>query len=249
MPRMNENGPSQPLVDIAMPLYNEEAVLKASVERLIGFLASSGFPYTYVVTLVNNASTDGSRRIADDLARRFPEVKAMHLPRKGKGFAIRSAWDASGAAILSFMDADLSTDLKDFRALIDRIQTGGYDLAIGDRLGPGSKVVSRRSVRKILSRCYNLLMRALFRTGIADHQCGFKAMRASAYRTVAPRLRDDGFFIDTELIVLAKKAGYKIATVDVWWTDRFDSKLNATKTSFQLIRWLLDSAIGLRSRI
>lgn len=228
-----------PFIDIAIPLYNEEKRIEASVRKLLRFLQESAFPYRYRLTLTNNASTDGSRRIIEDLAKEFPQIKVINLEKKGKGLAVRTAWSKSDADILAFMDADMSSDLKFLRPLVDGVISGRCDLSIGNRLGPSSKVYSRRVVRKIVSRVYNVMARMFTGTHVADHQCGFKAMRRESFLKILPFAEEDGFLFDTEWIALSSRQGLKVCPVDIIWYDDLDSKVMLVDDSLKVWRSLL----------
>ncbi len=232
-------------VDIVIPLYNEAKILANTVETLVNFLRISNFPYSYQITLVNNASTDNSATIGAELAQRFTQVKILNLTEKGKGLAIRRAWALSKADILVFMDADLASDLHYFKKLIDSIALEGNDLSLGNRLGRNSNIIDRRWYREIMSRVYNIFIRTLLHTGIADHQCGFKALSREAFVQISPHLKEGAFFIDTELIVWARAKGMKIKPVDIIWIDRRDSKVNIKRTILQFIR----AAFALKKRV
>ena len=224
------------MINITIPLHNEEKIIAKTVKTLIHFLIQDAFPYEYFVTLVNNASTDGSLTVCETLARKFPQVKVINLVGKGKGRAIRAAWTAVEGEVLAFMDADLSSDLNFFKSLIDAIVLENFDLAIGNRLGENSKIINRRFLRSMASRFYNIFIRLMFKTGIPDHQCGFKAMSKKAFMSVAPFLTDNGWFIDTELIVMARQQGLKIKPVDIIWIDNTDSKVSLGRTSYDMFR-------------
>lgn len=237
---MNPN----PSIDIVIPLYNEESVIATSTETLIKFLRESNFPYKYKIVLANNASTDRSLEICQELAKKHPNVEAFDVGKKGKGLAIRSSWERSSVDILAFMDADLSSELSYFKPLIDAL-IAGSDLAIGNRLGKNSKVFSRNLMRKVASHTYNIIIRILFRTGIDDHQCGFKAIKREAFLKIKDDLHDDAFFIDTELIVHVHKKGMKISEIDIVWRDAEDSKVSIGGTSLELFK----AAINLRKKL
>ncbi len=219
-----------PLVDVAVPVYNEERVLRTSIERLHGYL-SSEFPFSWRITIVDNASTDGTWISAMRLARDLPGVTARHLDRKGRGLALRSAWTASPAAVVAYMDVDLSTDLDALLPLVAPLVSGHSDVAIGSRLAPGSSV-ARAPGREIISRTYNLILRTVLATRVRDAQCGFKAVRGDVARTLLPAVEDDGWFFDTELLVLAEHNGLRIHEVPVDWVDDADSRVHVARTAF-----------------
>jgi len=218
-----------PVLDIVVPVFNEERDLAPCVRRLYAHLAGS-FPYRFRITIANNASTDGTAGIADELAMAIPEVVAVHLPEKGRGRALHAVWSASDASVLAYLDVDLSTDLNALSPLIAPLLSGHSDLAIGSRLARGSRVV-RGPKREFISRCYNLILRGALATRFSDAQCGFKAIRADVAAKLLPHVADTGWFFDTELLVLAERSGLRIHEVPVDWVDDPDSRVDIVATA------------------
>ena len=212
-----------------VPVYNEEATLEASVTRLHAYLSAT-FPFRWQITIVDNASTDGTWLCATRLARNLRSVRAQHLDEKGRGRALRAAWSTSDAQVLAYMDVDLSTDLAALLPLVAPLVSGHSDLAIGSRLTPDSSV-ARHPKRELFSRSYNLLLRATFATRIRDAQCGFKAVRAEVAHKLLPAVLDDGWFFDTELLLLAERNGLRIHQVPVDWVDDADSRVHVMRTA------------------
>ena len=218
-----------PVLDIVVPVYNEASGLATSVQRLHAYLSDS-FPFSWRLTIVDNASTDETWFAATSLARDLPHVCAVHLDRKGRGLALKHAWSASDATVVAYMDVDLSTDLDALLPLVAPLVSGHSDVAIGSRLAAGASV-ARRPKREFISRIYNLLLRTVFATRVRDAQCGFKAIRADVARRVLPAVEDDGWFFDTELLLLAERNGLRIHEVPVDWVDDPDSRVNITRTA------------------
>jgi putative flippase GtrA len=202
--------------------------LEPSVRRLSAYLTAA-FPYPFRITVADNASTDGTLAIARTLAGELPEVEVLHLTGKGRGRALRAAWSASDADVLAYTDVDLSTDLAALLPLVAPLITGHSELAIGTRLSRGSRVV-RGAKREVLSRGYNLLLRGALAARFSDAQCGFKAIRRDAARELLPLVEDTGWFFDTELLVLAQRAGLRIHEVPVDWVDDPDSRVDIRAT-------------------
>ncbi|MEU0790023.1 bifunctional glycosyltransferase family 2/GtrA family protein [Amycolatopsis sp. NPDC005961] len=221
-------GP-QPVLDVVIPVYNEEADLEPCIRRLHAHLAAH-VSYPYRITVADNASTDGTLRVAERLAREFPEVAVHHLDEKGRGRALNAVWRASDAAVLAYMDVDLSTDLAALGPLVAPLLSGHSDLAIGSRLARGARVV-RGPKREFISRAYNLILRSTLAAKFSDAQCGFKAIRADVARELLPHVEDTGWFFDTELLVLAQRAGLRIHEVPVDWVDDPDSSVNIVRTA------------------
>jgi len=216
-------------VEIVIPVYDEEAILERSIRRLHRYL-DERFPLSWCITIADNASTDGTWVIATALAAELPGVQAVHLPEKGRGRALRATWTASPSPVLAYMDVDLSTDLDALLPLVAPLLSGHSDVAIGTRLAPGSRVV-RGPKREAISRSYNLLLRATLRSGFSDAQCGFKAIRREVARALLPVVEDEGWFFDTELLVLAEHNGLRIHEVPVDWVDDPDSRVDVAGTA------------------
>lgn len=218
-----------PVVNIVIPVYNEEIDLEPSVRRLHAHL-STGVPYSFQITVADNASTDTTLEVANRLAAEFPSVRVVHMPEKGKGRALRAVWSTSDAAVLAYMDVDLSTDLAAVLPLIAPLVSGHSDLAIGTRLHRGSRVI-RGAKREFISRSYNLMLRHTLSTRFTDATCGFKAIRREVAVHLLPLIEDNGFFFDTELLVLAERSGLRIHEVPVDWIDDPDSRVPIVSTA------------------
>jgi len=227
--RIDDPVTIRPAVDIVIPVYNEAAVLEASIEKLYDYLESE-FPLSWRITIVDNASTDGTWFVAARLARGAERIRALHLDRKGRGLALRAGWESSDADVFAYMDVDLSTDLEALLPLVAPLVSGHSDVAIGSRLAPGASV-ARRPKRELISRCYNALLHAVFATRVSDAQCGFKALRADVGRRLVPAIEDDAWFFDTELLLLAERNGLRIHEVPVDWIDDADSRVRILRTS------------------
>ncbi|UJW31738.1 bifunctional glycosyltransferase family 2/GtrA family protein [Saccharothrix sp. AJ9571] len=227
------DGPA-PVLDVVVPVYNEETDLGPSVRELHRHL-SLRFPYRFRITIADNASTDRTWSIAGELAAELAEVTAVRLEQKGRGRALHAVWLASDAQVLAYMDVDLSTDLAALSPLVASLISGHSDVAIGSRLARGARVV-RGAKREIISRCYNLLLRGTLSVRFSDAQCGFKAIRADVARELLPHVADTGWFFDTELLVLAQRAGARIHEVPVDWVDDPDSRVDIISTALADLR-------------
>jgi putative flippase GtrA len=220
-----------------IPVRNEERDLGPGVRRLHGFLRAE-FPFTARITIADNGSGDGTWAQALALEAELEGVRAVRLDRPGRGGALRSVWSASDASVLAYMDVDLSTDLNALLPLLAPLLSGHSDVAIGTRLARGARVI-RGPRREVISRCYNLLLHATLGTGFSDAQCGFKAIRADAARVLLPLTRDSGWFFDTELLVLAERAGLRIHEVPVDWIDDSDSRVKLAATAVADLRGII----------
>jgi putative flippase GtrA len=225
---------SKPQIDIVLPVFNEQAALDHSVRRLHRFLAAE-FPFAWRIVIADNASTDATPAIAAALAAELAGVDHLRLDGKGRGLALRTAWSGSDADVVCYMDIDLSTDLRALLPLVAPLLSGHSDVAIGTRLAHGARVV-RGPRRELISRGYNRLLHTALRTRFSDAQCGFKAVRRDALHSLLGDVRDDAWFFDTELLVLAQRRGLRIHEVPVDWVDDPDSRVDIVRTALQDLR-------------
>jgi glycosyltransferase involved in cell wall biosynthesis len=251
-PRSEPARPALPAarIDVVVPVYNEEGGLQDSIRRVHQFL-SAEMPYAWRIVIADNASTDATLAMARALAFELEHVTVVHLDRQGRGRALRAAWTASDADVLCYMDVDLSTDLRALLPLVSPLVCGHSEVAIGSRLAPGARIV-RGPRREVISRCYNGLLRHVLRARFSDAQCGFKAIRADAARTLLPEIQDQGWFFDTELLILAQRRGMRVHEVAVDWIDDPDSRVDIVSTALAdlrgVVRLLLGSWVFARRR-
>jgi putative flippase GtrA len=232
------------VLDIVIPVFDEEGDLPGSVRRLHHFLATE-VPYPARITVADNASTDGTLAVARQLARELPDVDEIHLDAKGRGGALQEAWMSSTATVVAYMDVDLSTDLTALMPLVAPLISGHSDVAIGSRLSASSRVV-RGPKREFISRSYNLILRGALGARFSDAQCGFKAVRADVAHQLLPLVADTGWFFDTELLVIAERAGLRIHEVPVDWIDDPDSRVDVLHTAINDLKgcWRVGRALA-----
>jgi putative flippase GtrA len=231
---MTDGGRHSVDVEIVVPVYNEAAQLAQRIQTLRTFLDDS-FPFTSLVTIVDNGSDDGTAIVAAQLAAALPGVAAMSLSRKGRGFALRTAWSSSTARVVAYMDVDLSTSLSALLPLVAPLLSGHGQVSIGTRLARGSRVV-RGPKRELISRAYNLLLRVFLHTRVSDAQCGFKAVDRHAALELLPLIEDEEWFFDTELLVTAERLGLRVSEVAVDWVDDPDSRVHIVSTALSDLR-------------
>ncbi|MFN3600988.1 MAG: glycosyltransferase [Dietzia sp.] len=242
-----DHTPPGPVLDIVVPVFNEEMDLGNCVHQLAEYL-STQMPYTARITIADNASTDATLQIACRLAAAIDDgkrVRVTHLDAKGRGRALKAVWKDSDALVVAYMDVDLSTDLNALLPLVAPLVSGHSDLAIGSRLTKSARVV-RGPKREFISRGYNLLLRTTMGASFSDAQCGFKAIRSEVARRLLPMVDDTGWFFDTEMLVIAQRAGLRIAEVPVDWVDDPSSKVDIVKTATEDVKgcWRVGRALA-----
>jgi putative flippase GtrA len=232
------------VLDIVIPVYNEERDIEGCIRRLHRYLATE-VPYSARITVADNASTDNTLAVAQRLADELPDVEVLHLDAKGRGGALCAAWTASDADVVAYMDVDLSTELSALMPLVAPLISGHSDVAIGSRLAASSRVV-RGPKREFVSRSYNLILRGVLGARFSDAQCGFKAVRADVARRLLPLVADTSWFFDTELLVIAERAGLRIHEVPVDWVDDPDSRVDIVHTAIDDLKgcWRVGRALA-----
>ncbi len=216
-------------VDITIPVLNEEHTIVNSLTTLSSYLDTQS-SYDWSITVADNGSTDRTFEFAGAFAAASPRTRVLRLEERGRGRALKHAWSTSTADVVAYMDVDLSTGLDSLGPLIDPILEGHCEVSVGSRLLPEAEIV-RSIKREVLSRTYNVIVRSFLHYGVADAQCGFKAIRTSLARELIPRVEDNGWFFDTELLALAHRSGLRINQVPVQWVEDPDSRVRIVQTA------------------
>jgi glycosyltransferase involved in cell wall biosynthesis len=234
MPALSARKPSDIAVDVVIPVLNEAHVLAASVSRLRAYLLGE-LPYRWRIVIVDNGSTDGTDRVGRELNTRHQDVRYLRLDQRGRGRALRFAWSTSAADVVCYMDVDLSTELAALPKALTALTQEGYDIAVGSRLMPDSRT-RRCAKREIISRIYNLMVKAVLFTRFSDAQCGFKVVTRTVVERIVPQIKDQSWFFDTEMLVLAEKQGYRIKDIPVIWNEDDDSRVKIIRTAWEDIK-------------
>jgi glycosyltransferase involved in cell wall biosynthesis len=226
-------------VDIVIPVLNEEVALPVCIEKLMAF--TSDYPERdWRIVVADNGSTDRTTDIAIELSEQHSNISLSRLEQRGRGRALKKAWRESDADVRLYMDVDLSTDLQSLPPLVAAIADDGYEVAIGSRLIKDSEVVDRTVKREITSRGYNVMIHFFFPlTKWKDAQCGFKAISRRTAENILPLVKDNAWFLDTELLLLAGKAGYGIKEIPVHWEDDPDTRVKIVSTAWEDVKGLL----------
>ncbi len=227
-------------LDIVIPVLNEEQQLPVSVPKLVAFLERELPGHQWRVIVGDNGSTDGTPAVCKRLAEQYPgKVTWSRIEQRGRGRMLRKAWGEGTADICAYMDVDLSTGLEALPLLVRAIDKEGYHIAIGSRLMKGARVEKRPLKREITSRGYNWLIKLMFWTRFSDAQCGFKALSRRVVSELLPLTKDTGWFLDSEVLIIAEKNGYRIKDVPVHWVDDPDTRVKVVKTAWGDIKGLM----------
>jgi glycosyltransferase involved in cell wall biosynthesis len=205
---------------VTIPVRNEEHWIEPCVRGLRAALAAT--PWDWRIAIAEDGSTDGTSEVLRRLQVEFPDLVIVSNPtRLGRGLALRRAWAGRSEDVFLFVDADLASGTD---AVVRAIQevVNGADVVTGSRYAEGSEV-NRPPVRSLVSMGYNRIARILFQEGVRDHQCGLKALSRRAVEILLPVTREDSWFWDTEVLVLASRSGVGVREIPIRWHEpRFD---------------------------
>ncbi|WP_311171152.1 flippase-like domain-containing protein [Halobellus ordinarius] len=216
-------------VSVVLPAYNEAETIEETVETTLRTLAAFLPAGTFEVIVAEDGCEDRTPEIADRLAAADERIRHVHSDeRLGRGGALERAFAAAEGETLVYFDTDLATDMRHLEELVDRVRSGAADVATGSRWLPGNRA-DRPAKRGVPSRVYNGLVRAVLRSDLRDHQCGFKAFSRDAFEDLRTDVEDDHWFWDTEMLVRAQRAGYEVAEFPVEWTPKGDTKVDLVR--------------------
>src|SRR3989344_2767514 len=217
-------------IEITIPVFNEEKELVANIVTLYNFCIKNLKKYDWHITIADNASTDNSPIIASTLVKKYLKLVYFRLEQKGRGRAVKRVWSQSKCDYCVYMDLDLSTDLVHLPNILKKLESG-YDITIGSRLARGAKVEGRTFIRELTSRALNFFfIQFFFHTHFTDAQCGFKGVTRRVVEKLLPKIKDNEWFFDGELLIVGEKSGYKIYEEPVHWIDNPGSTLRLIST-------------------
>ncbi len=217
-------------VEVTIPVYNEEKELAKNITTLYDFCSKNLRKYDWHITVADNASSDNTPVIALTLTKKYANIIYFRLEQKGRGRAVKRVWSQSKCDYCMYMDLDLSTDLSHLPNILNALENG-YDVAIGSRLAKGAKVEGRTFLRELTSRALNFFfIQFFFRTHFTDAQCGFKGVTRNIVENLIPKIKDNEWFFDGELLIVAEKSGYKIYEEPVHWVDNPGSTVRLLST-------------------
>lgn len=233
-------------VDIMLPVYHGNLdEIPMSIQKQVEYYEKALGEYEWrIVLAINGPNAENVISLAQKLGKKDKRIAYAYVERPGKGSGIIHSWSRSTADIISYMDIDLSTDIRDFAHLVSQIKAG-YDIAIGSRFHPDS-IVTRSLKRRIVSFAYHKLFMK-FVLGVktyTDGQCGFKAVSPRVVREILPLVRNRNWFFESEMLYIAERKGLRIKEVPVQWTESEFSGMSLYKAIFEFIRCI----IGLRFR-
>ncbi len=225
-------------VDIVIPCFNEGPGLIPNGERLHDAVSQLLTDRDWRVVLASNGCDPSTRAAAAALSGKYERMDHLHVDRPGRGGALRRAWLQSEADVCVCMDADLPFGLEVLPLLVDAVAAGGCDIAVGSRFLPESQVRGRRLLRRITSRVYLLLLHAMFDVPARDAQCGVRAITRDAVDDLVPRVVNNNYFFDSELLIVAHRRGLRIQEVPVVCRDNSASTVRVLRTALEFLRGL-----------
>jgi dolichyl-phosphate beta-glucosyltransferase len=224
-------------LSIVIPAYNEETRIGATVSRMLSYFDTQGFRYEILV--VDDGSADRTREVVAATAAEHENVRILsYEDNRGKGHAVRYGMMQARGDYVLFSDADLATPIEEIEPLFAALREG-FDITIGSRDMPGSKLVRRQSlIREMGGKLFNRCVQMLAVPGIRDTQCGFKLFTRAAARNVFRHCQIDNFSFDVEVLYLGRQLGYAIREVPVRWQHMEGSKVRFFRDAWRMFKTL-----------
>lgn len=224
------------MIEITIPVLNEEATLNEKVNEIDRFLCDQIPSLKIKLIIADNGSTDRTAEIARKLASQIDRVEYFVLPEKGVGRALKASWKKSKATIVGYMDLDLATDLAYLPMALEQLVNNEADVVTGTRLHKDSVVVGRPPIRKITSYSLNLILKLVFSVRFTDGMCGFKFLKRTHIESLIDNgATSNGWFFATEILIVAEHLGLSIYDLPVKWTDDPNSKVKILKLSLEYL--------------
>ena len=225
------------MIEITLPVLNEERTLETQVRKLYNYLLKEFPPDPdWKIVIADNGSTDNTRDLGEKLAAEYEQVKYIRVEEKGVGPALQSSWGQSTADIVGYMDLDLATNLKHFPEAL-RALASGHDLVYASRLVKGAVIRERKPIREFSSRVFNLIARNYLGVHFSDGMCGFKFMKREVFKKLYEGgARSKTWFFSAELLAVAEWQGYKIYELPVEWTDSPESHVKILPLAVQYLK-------------
>ncbi len=227
-----------PQYSIIIPAYNEGARLGATLDRVLSYVAEHGWDTEVIV--VNDGSRDNTAELVLTRAKANPALRFIENPgNHGKGYSVRNGMLNANGEILLFTDADLSAPVEQASKLFEAVESGA-DVAVGSRwLQPELQEHRQSVLRQFYGRSFNLVLRLLLGLKFKDTQCGFKAFRRNAAKTLFSLQTIDGWGFDAELLYIADRQGMKIKEVPVVWSDAAGTRIRPLRDGMKMIAEVL----------
>jgi len=228
-----------PFYSIIIPAYNEAERIGVSLERILSYIAASGWSAEIIV--VNDGSSDATSGVVQEYARRNPIIRVIDNPgNRGKGYSVRNGMLNASGQVLLFTDADLSSPIEEANKLFAVIESGEADVAIGSRYLQRELQTRKQPIhRRMMGRAFNLALRSILGLSYVDTQCGFKAFNRKAVTTIFPNMKIERWGFDPEILFLARRYGLRVVEVPVSWAHDHRSKINPLRDGTRMLGELL----------
>jgi len=226
-PKQIMNNKRIPYLSIIIPAYNEENIIKETINDVLVYLHSQNFDFEIIV--VNDGSLDSTQKVVSELSSDNPEIIIINLERNsGKGFAVKTGILSANGKFRLFMDADNSTSIAHFE-LMKPLLESGTEVIIGSRRVKGANIaVPQNWFRNNLGRLFNIFVKLINGLPYNDTQAGFKLFSNDAAVQIFNKQTLHRWAFDIELLMLAAKLGYEIKEIPITWINNTNSHVTVS---------------------
>lgn len=234
-----------PDLSIVIPAYNEEHRLPETLEKLAVYVANA--PFACEAIVVVEPGTDRTLELASGFSKTHPFCRIIaNAEHRGKGHAVKAGMLAAEGDVALFMDADMSVPVETLAIFLQQFAANpALEILVGNRRHPNSQIVLAQGwLRRSLGQTFNHCVRLLSGIPLRDTQCGFKAFRRDVARELFSRQTIDGFAFDVEILLLARKLGYKMRDFPVEWRNSAESHVHIVRDSLAMLRDVARLRVG-----
>lgn len=211
------------LISLIIPAYNESTRIRRTLDQYV----KDFYPGNKEIVVVPNGCTDNTLEVVQQAQKELgSEIVIHNLKEGGKGLAVQEGFKIAKGELVGFVDADGATSPTEYKKLVEAILHDKYDGAIASRWLKGAKVVGRTSpLRTVVSQGFHIINKLLFWLPVRDTQCGAKIFKNEVIKEVIPKLRVKNMAFDVELLLVAKKSGFRYKEVPTVWVDQSSSEM------------------------
>jgi len=220
-------------ISVVIPAYNEEKRIEPSLKFVINYLKNNYNEYEIII--VDDCSNDNTSKIVSKYTSNNVKILRNEINR-GKGYSVKKGILNAQYPLILFSDSDLATPIEELKDFTDYIINHKYDIVIASRNLRHSNIKNKQpAYRQIMGKIFPKLVSLIIMKGFKDTQCGFKLFNADAGKKISHLQTIEGFSFDVEILLIAKKMGYKIKEAPVVWIDKDGSTVRTIRDGISMI--------------
>ncbi len=223
-------------INFVLPVLNEELRFEAGIKKLLSYL-DKNVDIPFIITIVDNGSTDKTGEIAKEYSKRYPEIFYKRIEIKGVGVAFREAVTHNNCDIIGYMDIDMSTDMSAISKMIQIFKEDRADIVNASRYNRKSELIGRSWGRNFIGYILVLLLKCIFDMKATDAICGFKFFKQDVAESLLKESSDEtGWFLIIEMLLRAERRKTRIIELPVTWIYEEHTKVDVKAVTVNYLK-------------